>query len=236
MSMFSLAISCLITSNLHWFMDLTFQVPMQYCSLQHQSLLPSTVTCTAAAAAKSLQLYDSVQPSRWQPTRLPHPWGSPGKNTWVGCHFLLQCMKVKSEIEVAQLYPTLRDPIDCSLPGSSAWDFPGKSTGAGYHCLLHKQAWACAKLPQFCPTLCDLMHCSPPGSSVSTASKQYSPGKNTRVGCHTSVQGIFANQGIQPEFLSSPTLAGGLFTTSVTWEAIKHTGTKYRCTSIYLST
>ena len=127
-------------------------------------------------------------PHRQQPTRLPHPWDSPGKNTGVGCHFLLQCMKVKSESEDAQLYPTLRDPIDCSLPGSSAWDFPGKSTGAGYHCLLHKQAWACAKLPQFCPTLCDLMHCSPPGSSVSTASKQYSPGKNTGVGCHSLLQ------------------------------------------------
>ena len=52
-------------------------------------------------------------------TRLPHPWDSPGKNTGVGCHFLLQCMKVKSEREVAQLCPTLSDPMDCSLPGSS---------------------------------------------------------------------------------------------------------------------
>ena len=62
---------------------------------------------------------DSVQPHRWQPTRLPHPWNSPGKNTGVGCHFLLQCMKVKSESEVAQSCPTLRDPMDCSLPGTS---------------------------------------------------------------------------------------------------------------------
>ena len=54
-----------------------------------------------------------------QPTRLPLPWDSPGKNTGVGCHFLLQCMKVKSESEVTQLCPTLRDPMDCSLPGSS---------------------------------------------------------------------------------------------------------------------
>ena len=45
---------------------------------------------------------DSVQPHRRQPTRLPHPWDSPGKNTGVGCHFLLQRMKVKSESEVAQ--------------------------------------------------------------------------------------------------------------------------------------
>ena len=62
---------------------------------------------------------DSVRPHRRQPTRLPRPWVSPGKNTGVGCHFLLQCMKVKSESEVAQLCPTLSDPVDCSLPGSS---------------------------------------------------------------------------------------------------------------------
>ena len=56
---------------------------------------------------------------RRQPTRLPCPWDSPGKNTGVGCHFLLQCMKVKRESEVSQSCPTLRDPIDCSPPGSS---------------------------------------------------------------------------------------------------------------------
>ena len=58
-------------------------------------------------------------PHRRQPTRLCHPWDSPGKNTGVGCHCLLQCMKVKRESEVAQLCPTPRDPMDCSLPGSS---------------------------------------------------------------------------------------------------------------------
>ena len=62
---------------------------------------------------------DSVQPHRWQPTGLPGPWDSPGKNTGVSRHFLLQCMKVKSESEVAQSCPTLKDPMDCSLPGSS---------------------------------------------------------------------------------------------------------------------
>ena len=56
---------------------------------------------------------------RWQPTRLPRPWDSPGKNTGVGCHFLLHCMKVKSESEVTQSCLTLNDPMDCSLPGSS---------------------------------------------------------------------------------------------------------------------
>ena len=63
---------------------------------------------------------NSVQSHRQQPTRLPRPWDPPGKNTGVGCHFLLQCMKVKSESEVAQPCQTLSDPMDCSLPGSSA--------------------------------------------------------------------------------------------------------------------
>ena len=62
---------------------------------------------------------DSVRPHRWQPTRLPRPWDSPGKNTGVGPHFLLQCMKVESEREVAQSCLTLCDPMDCSLSGSS---------------------------------------------------------------------------------------------------------------------
>ena len=62
---------------------------------------------------------DSVRPHRQQPTRLPRPWDSPGKNTGVGCHFLLQCVKVKSESEVAQLCLIPSDPMDCSLPGSS---------------------------------------------------------------------------------------------------------------------
>ena len=62
---------------------------------------------------------DSVRPHRWQPTRLPRPWDSPGKNTGVGCHCLLQCTKMKSESEVTQSCPTLSDPMDCSPPGSS---------------------------------------------------------------------------------------------------------------------
>ena len=59
------------------------------------------------------------RPRGLQPTRLFRPWDSPGKSTGVGCHFLLQCMKVKSESEVVQSCPTLSDPMDCSLPGSS---------------------------------------------------------------------------------------------------------------------
>ena len=62
---------------------------------------------------------DFVWPHRQQPTRLPCPWDSPGKNTGVGCHFLLRCMKVKSEREVAQSCPPLWDPMDCRPPGSS---------------------------------------------------------------------------------------------------------------------
>ena len=62
---------------------------------------------------------DSVLPHRWQPTRFPRPWDSPGKNTGVGCHFLLQCMKVKGESEVAQLCLALCKPMDCSPAGSS---------------------------------------------------------------------------------------------------------------------
>ena len=85
-------------------------------------LLYSKVTqlciCCCCCCVASV-VSDSVRPLRWQPTRLRHPWDSPGKNTGVGCHFFLQCMKVKSESEVAQSCPTLNDPMVCSLPGSS---------------------------------------------------------------------------------------------------------------------
>ena len=78
---------------------------------------PSLLCCCCCEVA--LVVSDSVRPHSWQPNRLPRPWDSPGKNTGVGCHFLLQCMRVKSESEVAQSCPTLSDPMDCSLPGSS---------------------------------------------------------------------------------------------------------------------
>ena len=64
-------------------------------------------------------MFDSVRPHRRQPTGLRRPWDSPGKNTGVGCHFLLQCMKVKSQSEVTQSCLTLSDPMDCGPPGSS---------------------------------------------------------------------------------------------------------------------
>ena len=124
---------------------------------------------------------DSVRPHRRQPTRLPCPWDSPGKNTEVGCHFLLQCMKVKSESEVAQWCPTLLHPMDCSLPGSSIhgifqarvleWGaitfsrqtFVGKVMSLLFNML---SAAAAAKSLQLCPTLCDPIDGSPPGSPV----------------------------------------------------------------------
>ena len=71
--------------------------------------------CCRVASAVS----DSVRPHRRQPTRLPRPWDSPGKNAGVSCHFLLQCMKVKRENKIAQSCPTLLDPMDSSPPGSS---------------------------------------------------------------------------------------------------------------------
>ena len=90
---------------------------------------------------------DSVWPHRQKPTRLPRPWDSPGKKTGVACHFLLQRMKVKSEREVTQSCPTLRNRMDCSLPGSSVhgisrqeyWSgmtlpSPGTTTGRAYYC------------------------------------------------------------------------------------------------------
>ena len=77
------------------------------------------ISSAAAATAKLCQSCPTLQPHRQQATRLPRPWDSPGKNTGVGCHCLRLCMKVKSESEVAQSCPTLSDPMDCSLPGSS---------------------------------------------------------------------------------------------------------------------
>ena len=76
-----------------------------------------------------------MRPHRRQPTRLPRPWDSPGKNTGVGCHFLLQCMKGKSESEDARSCPTLSDPMDCSPPGSSI------------HGIFQQEYWSGVPLP-----------------------------------------------------------------------------------------
>ena len=112
---------------------------------------------------------DSVQPHRRQPTRLPRSWDSPGKNTGVGCHFLLQCMKVKSESKVAQSCPTLSDPMDCSLPGSSvhrifqARVLEWVAIAFSY---APRSMLCYAKSLQSCPTLCDPIDGSPPGSPI----------------------------------------------------------------------
>ena len=113
---------------------------------------------------------DSVQPHRRQPTRLHRPWESPGKNTGVGCHFLLQCMKVKSESEVTQSCLTLCDPMDCSPAGSSThgifqarvleWDAIAFSH---MRCLSSVQF---SSVAQSCPTLCNPMNRSTPGLPV----------------------------------------------------------------------
>ena len=95
---------------------------------------------------------DSVRPHRRQPTRLPRPWDSPGKNTGVGCHFLLQCMQVKSESEVAQSCPTLSDPMDCSLPGSSIHGIFQAEYWSGCHCLLRRSTLAVSFYSKTCFT------------------------------------------------------------------------------------
>ena len=119
------------TANSHWLSILHLAVYMFPCyslNLSHP-LLPTLcpqvcslclhLHCCCCCCCVASVVSDSVRPHRRQPTRLPHPWDSPGKNTGVGCHFLLQCMRVKSESEITQSCPTPSDPIDCSLPGSS---------------------------------------------------------------------------------------------------------------------
>ena len=82
--------------------------------LPHNCTHLTRCCCEVASVA-----FNSMRLRRWQPTSLPRPWDSLGKNTGVGCHSLLQCMKVKSQSEVVQSCPTLSDLMDCSLPGSS---------------------------------------------------------------------------------------------------------------------
>ena len=87
--------------------------------LSKGSLYITFCCCCCCCCQVASVVSNSVWPQRRQPTRLPYSWDSPGKNTGVGCHFLLQCMTVKSESEVAQSCLTLSDPMDFSLPGSS---------------------------------------------------------------------------------------------------------------------
>ena len=164
----------------HWFIFSQWKIRLPLLLLNSVWCLSKTAAA-AAAAAKSLQLVsDSVRPHRWQPTRLRRPWDSPGKNTGVGCHFLLQCIKVKSESEVAQTCLTLSDPMDCSLPGSSIY-------GIFQARVLE---WGAIVKQQFLKMPFDMV----PGiwtSMVVTESlcPWNSPGKNTAVGCHFHLQG-----------------------------------------------
>ena len=106
---------------------------------------------------------DSVRPHRRLPTRLSRPWDSPGKNTGVGCHFLLQCRKVKSESEVPQSRLTLSNPMDCSLPSSSIHViFQARVLEWGWAIT----SWKWSHSVQSCRTLCDSMDWSLSGSSV----------------------------------------------------------------------
>ena len=106
---------------------------------------------------------DSVPPHRLPPTRLLCPWDSPGKNTGVGCHVLLQCMKLKSESEVTQSCQTLSDLMDCSLPGSSVHGiFQARVLEWGAIAFSRDPvAAAAAKSLQSCLTLCDPIDNSP---------------------------------------------------------------------------
>ena len=115
-------------------------------------------------------------PHRRQPTRLRCPWDSPGKNTGVGCHFLLQCRKVKSESEDAQSCPILRphrrQPTRLPCPRDSL----GKNTGVGCHFLLQRmKVKSQSEVAQLCPTLHDPTRLLRPWDF---------PGKSTGVGCH----------------------------------------------------
>ena len=108
-------VNCFFSSFINIFLIggiIALQCFVSFCST------PMGISCCCCCCVASV-VSDSVRPHRRQPTRPRRPWDSPGKNTGVGCHFLLQCMKVKSESEVAQSCPTLSDPMDCSLPGSS---------------------------------------------------------------------------------------------------------------------
>ena len=159
MSMFTLAISCLTTSNLPWFMDLTFQVPVQYFSLQHQTLLPSPVTsifgccfCFGSIPSFFLELF-----LHWSPVAywIPSDLESLSFSVLYFCLFILfmgfsrqeywSGLPFPSPMHESEKWKWSRSVVsDSSQPHAlqptrllRQWDFPGKSTGVGCHCLLH---------------------------------------------------------------------------------------------------
>ena len=135
-----------------------------------------------------------MRPHGQQPTRLPRPWDPPGKNTGVGCHFLLQCMRVKSEREVAQSCPTPRDPMDCSPPGTTT--ISTEVTSA-----------------QSCLILCNPTDCSRQAPlSLGFFRQEYWSGLSR------SPPGDLPDPGTEPGSLVSAAQAGGFFTTSAAYE------------------
>ena len=169
---------------------------------------------------------NSVQPHGRQPTSPPSPWDSPGKNTIVGCHFFLQCMKVKSEGEVPLSCPTLSNPMDCSLPGFSVhgifqarvleWGAIASSPAAKetqlsglcrhsssltYYWLTISEERALTVCCELCCCVCSVVSDSlqPRGLQPARLLCPWDfPGKNIGVGCHFLHQGIFPTQGSNP--------------------------------------
>ena len=138
-----------------------------------------------AAAAKSLQscltLCDPIDSS---PPGSPHPWDSPGKNTGVGCHFLLQCMKVKSESEVAQSCLTPSDPMDCSLPGSSV------------HGILQARVleWGAIAFSKMCINFLEHHPCREGGQKEANVEKYGKPIENVFISCASTPEPVLWNR------------------------------------------
>ena len=105
----------IINKTLKLFLSLPLYSMLYFKMRKSHDIQPCCCCCCQVTSVMS----NSVRPHRRQPTRLPCPWDSPGKNTGVGCHFLLKCMERKSESEVTQSCLTPSDPMDCSPPGSS---------------------------------------------------------------------------------------------------------------------
>ena len=143
-----------------------------------------------------------MRPHRWQPTRLPRPWDSPGKNTGVGCHFLLQCVKVKS---LSRVRPSVT-PWSAAFQAPPSMGFSRQEYWSGVplpvfsYCPLFPLLLCCAKSLQLCLTLCDPMDCSPPSSSVHGFSRQE---YWNRLPCPPP--GDLPDPGIKPMPLTSPT-------------------------------
>ena len=184
--------------------DLSLMLPYLMASyLSWVSVLSYFCCCWVTSVVS-----DAVRPHSWQPTRMPRPWDSPGKNTGVGCHFLLQCMKVKSESEVAQSCPALSDPMDCSLPGSSIHGIFQARVLEWGAIAFSVSYFSCV---QFFVTLWTVA-CQAP-LSVGFSRQEYCSGPP-----YLPLWDL-PTQGLNPCPFMSPVLAGGFFTTSAIFEA-----------------